>query len=123
MSSSPDHLILGRAGEEAARQYLVAKGYSIRAMNVRLGKLELDIVAYDPAERMMVFVEVKTRTRASDAYPIQSAVHWRKRERLRKAVRRWVVANDYAGPGRIDIVCVQCQQVTEHLLNIGGEGV
>lgn len=55
----------GKAGEEAAANYLQQKGYSILEMNYknnfgrRLG--EIDIIAEDKKEDELVFVEVKTR--------------------------------------------------------------
>ena len=40
------HNQLGKTGEERAAEYLISKGYIIRDINWRSGKMELDIVAY-----------------------------------------------------------------------------
>lgn len=61
------HNITGRWGEQAAVDFLVAKGYDIVERNWRLDHLELDIVARH--QQRIVFVEVKTRTAAQDADP------------------------------------------------------
>lgn len=53
------HNTLGKEGEEAATAYLIDKGYSICHRNWRSGKKELDIVAIDRKE--LVVIEVKTR--------------------------------------------------------------
>ncbi len=113
------HLDLGKAGELIARRYLERLGYKIHAANVRLKKDEIDLIAYDPKEKMIVFVEVKTRRTSSEAYPIHSAVNAHKRRCLKRAISRWVIREQYEGPGRIDVLCVENDRVTEHLINIG----
>ena len=64
------HNQLGKTGEERAAEYLISKGYIIRDINWRSGKMELDIVAY--RDKTLVVVEVKTRKnniiQATDAY-------------------------------------------------------
>lgn len=57
---------LGRRGEDEAAKYLEKNGYAVIARNYRAGHLETDIVCED--ETHTVFVEVKTRTPASDKY-------------------------------------------------------
>lgn len=121
MSMATPHLLLGSEGEEIASAYLARKGYVVRERNVRFGKQEIDIIAYDPIEKMMVFVEVKTRSRSSEQYPIESSVDWRKRRALKKAVARWVLQHEYEGAGRIDVLCVHGGSVVKHLVNIGAE--
>lgn len=60
-----DILGIGKKGEQAAAEFLKDNGYEIIEMNFannqgrRLG--ELDIIAKDPANRELVFVEVKAR--------------------------------------------------------------
>ena len=54
-----NHLEFGAAGEDAAVKYLESKGWRIIARNVKVGRGELDIVAADGGE--LVIVEVRTR--------------------------------------------------------------
>lgn len=49
----------GRAAEDAVAAYLVARGFAIVATNLRVGHLELDVVAR--AGPLIVVVEVRTR--------------------------------------------------------------
>lgn len=115
--------ILGKHGEEIATKYLQSLRYRIDGRNIRYGKYEIDIVAYDRAEKMVVFVEVKTRSSHSDAYPIHTAMHQRKRSALRKAIAHWVFEHEYDGPARIDLVSVYGDRVVEHLQGVGSEFV
>lgn len=108
-------------GEAIAALYLQKSGYEIREKNVRFGKLEIDIVAYDRNQKMIVFVEVKTRSTHSSAYPVHSAVTGRKRRAMRKAVARWVTKHDYQGCGRIDVVSVSGGRIVEHIQNLGSD--
>jgi putative endonuclease len=55
------HNILGQLGEQAARDFLIARGLTIREQNWRMNNLEIDIVAYDPQTNLLHIVEVKTR--------------------------------------------------------------
>lgn len=57
------HNILGQLGEQAARDFLIARGLTIREQNWRMNKLEIDIVAYEPQTNLLHIVEVKTRKR------------------------------------------------------------
>jgi len=111
----------GRLGEERAEAYLRTRGFDIRERNVRLGRFEIDIVAYDPTEKMIVFVEVKTRTHADDRYPVRTMVDGRKRSAMKQAIFRWVERHHYEGSARIDIVCIAGGHIVDHIVNIGAE--
>ena len=76
---------VGRLAETAVADYLVAAGYDIVARNLRLGPLELDIVARRGP--LVVIVEVRTRRKGSMQRPFESFTYT-KRLRLKRAVRR-----------------------------------
>ena len=67
-----NHNELGRAGEQAASEYLIGKGYVVREMNWRVGKLEIDIVAQEPAANVLHIIEVKTRSNIEQFDPMAS---------------------------------------------------
>ncbi len=75
----------GRRAEDAVADYLVAAGYVVLWRNLRLGHLELDIVARKGD--VVAIVEVRTRGPGSLAGPFES-VNAEKRRRLRHAVDR-----------------------------------
>ena len=111
----------GILGEETAALYLQKNGYQIRERNVRFGRYEIDIVAYDPIQKIILFVEVKARSHYSEWYPIHSAMHKRKRSSMRKAVARWSLRHQYEGPARIDVLSVSGRAVVEHLRDLGSD--
>ena len=63
---------LGKAGEQAASDFLIGKGYTVRETNWRLGHLEIDIVAQEPKANKLHIVEVKTRTRTEHFDPMSA---------------------------------------------------
>ena len=84
------HNELGKAGENAAVTYLEQQGYIIRDRNWRKGHFELDIVATQKQE--LIVVEVKTRSNTQFAEP-EDAVDIPK-------IKRTVRATDHYGSGR-----------------------
>ncbi len=113
--------ITGAEGEAIAADYLRGIGYRILERNTRFGRYEIDIIAKDPSRAMIVFIEVKSRTGFDPAYPIRTAVNYRKRRALRHAIARWVNLHHYEGAGRIDVISVADGVVIEHLLDLGAD--
>lgn len=97
------HNQLGKAGEEAAANYLTSKGFVILERNWRYGRAELDIIALDV--ETMVFVEVKTRSDDVFERP-ENAVNTRKRNLLIKAAIGYLHKSRHEKAIRFDIVSV-----------------
>ncbi|WP_456484767.1 YraN family protein [Desulfurobacterium sp.] len=72
-----------------ASRYLLKKGYSILKRNFRSYYGEIDIVAFDPYSKTVVFVEVKLRKSGSHVMP-EEAVTQRKVERVKKAAFKFL---------------------------------
>ena len=66
------HNQLGKAGEQAACEFLIGKGYTVRETNWRVGKLEIDIVAQEPKANRLHIIDVKTRSTGEHYDPMQS---------------------------------------------------
>lgn len=88
---------LGRAGEERAARHLVRLGYAVLDRNWRCAAGELDIVAIDG--RDLVVVEVKTRRGIGFGHPLE-AVDARKRTRLWRLAVAWAAAHPDSARGR-----------------------
>lgn len=92
----------GRAGEDLAAAYLELAGCRVLERNVRIGGVEVDLVADDRGAH--VLVEVKFRGR-SDFGGAAMAVDRAKRERLRRAAGATLHAG--ARRVRVDVVAVE----------------
>jgi len=88
---------LGRAGEDRAAEHVRALGWRLLARNWRCREGELDIVAADADE--IVVLEVKTRRGEGFGHPLD-AVDERKRRRLWRLAAAWVHAHPEEGRGR-----------------------
>ncbi len=95
----PEHLELGRKGEEAAYFYLRRLGYTVVARGWRSGKVrgDLDLVAWE--SDTLCFVEVKTRSSHMVA-TAEAAVDDDKMRALRRMARQYLRAMPLA-PDRV----------------------
>lgn len=98
-----EHNEFGREGEEAAVEYLMRKGYSIRHRNWRCGKKELDIIA--EFQKELVIVEVKTRKNILFGDP-EEAVTTRKIRRIVSSTDAYLRKFAIDLPVRFDIITV-----------------
>lgn len=113
MTTGPGRTRKGRAAEDTAGAYLLARGWDIVARNWRRGPGELDIVALQGD--LLAFVEVK----AIDAYGLEgleASVGWRKRQRIIETSKLFIAAHrefKYMAV-RFDVVSVVADAVTEY---------
>lgn len=98
---SPRRRSLGARGESLAAAHFRRRGGAVLAMNWRSGRDELDLVVLEG--RVLVFVEVKTRT-AEVGGAGWHAVDARKRRALRRVARAWIRAAGGAPHTRFDVV-------------------
>lgn len=94
----PDHRAeLGRAAEQLVADHLQRNGFEVLGRNVRLGRLELDVIAR--RSQLLVFCEVRARTHDRFVAPA-TTVDFRKIARLKRAAAAWLRANH---PGFVDV--------------------
>ncbi len=94
---------IGELGEKLARQYLIKLGYRILATNWYYGHLELDIVARDRDE--LVIVEVKSRSGIRYEHPSEAVTNG-KMKRIVEAADAYILENDLDMETRFDIITV-----------------
>jgi putative endonuclease len=88
---------LGRAAEDLIARRLTAAGFTLLGRNVRIGRLELDIIG----ERAGLIVFCEVRARAHDRFVAPAAtMDPRKVARVKSAAAQWLRA---ARPARVDI--------------------
>ena len=98
-----EHNKLGREGEAIAVDYLKKKGYAILALNWRYRQYELDIVAQDGDE--LVIVEVKSRSVNYLLAP-EDAVSNRKIRHIVSGADAYIKVNDVALSARFDVITI-----------------
>jgi putative endonuclease len=77
----------GRQAEDLACAHLQAQGFDIVGRNVRVGRLEIDLIGR--RGHLMVFCEVRSRTSDRTMTPAQS-IDRGKVARVREAAARWL---------------------------------
>ncbi len=97
------HIEVGKKGEKLAQIYLKNKGYSIIDINWRFDKDEIDIVAMDGNE--LVIVEVKTRSTDYFGNP-EDAVDFKKEKFLIRATEAYLEENNLDLETRFDIIAI-----------------
>jgi putative endonuclease len=97
------HLVTGKQGEILACTFLEEKGYQILERNWKNRFEEIDVIARDGDE--LVIVEVKTRSSTAFGNPEQ-AVGLRKQRLLVNAAESYILKHDSHLETRFDIVTV-----------------
>jgi putative endonuclease len=96
----------GNIGEEIAANFLTARGYRILECNFRCKGGEVDIIARDPADKSLIFIEVKTRRSLSYGVP-QLAVTSFKQRQISKAALTWLSMNRlHDTNARFDVIAI-----------------
>ena len=96
-------LEFGKIGEQMTAKYLTDKGYIILEHNYRRGHLEIDLIALDEDE--LVIVEVKSRAYDNILQP-EDAVDHKKRQALIRLANEYVKTHNRKEKVRFDIVTV-----------------
>lgn len=92
----------GNEGEQAACDYLAAKGWKIVDRNVRRGRGEIDIIAQ--RKKIIAFIEVKRRKNTAYGRPAE-AVNTQKQMRIIQAAALYIQENDLDDASiRFDII-------------------
>lgn len=96
----------GNLGEEIAANFLTARGYRILERNFRCKGGEVDIIARDPEDRSLVFIEVKARRGLTYGVP-QLAVTPFKQRQISKAALTWLSQNRlHDTNARFDVIAI-----------------
>ncbi len=110
--------VLGKEGERVAEQYLKNKGYKLIERNYRCALGELDLIVLD--RRVVVFVEVKTRTGHGYGSPLE-AVEFHKQRKMIQAAQYFLSEKKlHQRDARFDVVGISWPgraPVVEHIEN------
>lgn len=114
-------------GEDKACEYLKKLGFKIIERNFRKGYGEIDIVAIEEAKKdgkILVFIEVKTRTSNQFGNPLEAITYWKLKSLIKTAQYYKMTHKNLPESLRIDAVSVilngQDVQDIELTRNISG---
>jgi putative endonuclease len=99
---------LGRRAEAIAADYLIRQGFDIVGQNVRLGPLEIDIVARK--DDLVVVVEVRTRGRRAYEGALASITPKKRLRLVSAAERLWrekFASDESVQRMRFDVIAVR----------------
>ena len=98
----------GMWGEEVATRHILRLGWRILERNAHPcqsdRRCELDIIALEPCNNRVVFVEVKTHRRRSDFASRLWAIDGRKKRNLLRAGASWLMRRRWHGHWRFDVI-------------------
>ena len=106
------HNDIGAWGEQLARNYLRANGYTVMEKNLHIQHKEIDIIA--TKDDRIIFVEVKTRT--TDFMDPLEAVDARKIRFICRAADQFMRAHDTPHEPQFDIIVIVGTPTTTHTL-------
>ncbi len=106
--------IIGDRGEDIAENHLKKKGYKITERNFRKRSLEIDIIA--EKENILVFVEVRSKTKNDFGSP-EETINFKKSKKLKRNAEKYVNYKKYNGACRIDAICVIFESKNKVKLN------
>jgi putative endonuclease len=100
----------GKNAEDAAADFLQANGHTIISRNLRLGHLEIDLLATLPNTNLLIVIEVKARRAGTHAPELR--VDWRKRRHLVMAAQMLLSRRMFRGKQiQFDVVAVEMDQL------------
>ncbi len=94
---------IGEMAEQLAQQHLLHLGYKILHTNYQYGHLEIDIVAKDGEE--LVIVEVKARSGLRYEHPSEAVTN-SKIKRIVEAAEGYIFDKCWEGDTRFDVITV-----------------
>ena len=98
------HLETGKLGEKIASEFLEQMGWKIAERNWRSGRAELDIIAW-PHDKLLVFVEVKTRSSEDFGGP-EEAITAKKQNLMLRAAGAYMESIGYDWEIRFDTIAI-----------------
>jgi putative endonuclease len=101
--TSNEKLALGKEGELAAYNLLTSLGFTVREVNWRFKKYEIDIIATN--KEWIVFVEVKSRSVKNIVAP-EFTVSIGQQRRIIAAAHHYLVENNIQLEARFDIISI-----------------
>ncbi|MEQ9402274.1 MAG: YraN family protein [Cyclobacteriaceae bacterium] len=99
-----DRKTKGNQGEELIKRQYESEGGEILETNYRYKRAEIDLIVLE-REELLIFVEVKTRSRKDFGEP-ETFVSTAQQSRIKEAAEDYIFAINWKKDIRFDIACV-----------------
>ena len=103
----------GKEGENRACMYLEEMGYEVLERNFRHSRSEIDVIAL-LQNQLLVFVEVKMRSRADYGEP-EHFVDENQQEKIREAADHYIHEINWEKDIRFDIISIEKSGELRHI--------
>ena len=103
-----DKIKIGAEAENQAAEYLVSKGFEIKARNYRHKKSEIDLIIQK--DDWLIFVEVRKRTNLAFGYPEES-ISANKRNKIMEGANHYLEETQWQGNVRYDIIAIDGKEI------------
>lgn len=103
-----DNRSIGFKGEEASKEFYENLGFEILETNYRYKRAEIDFIALSEDEQLLVFVEVKNRSR-KDFGEAETFVSDAQQDRIKTAAEEYIFGINWKKDIRFDIACVDAK--------------
>lgn len=120
-NSGGRRLSLGKRGEGMAKKYFESLGYVFVAGNYRYERAETDLIFKDSRQKILMFIEVKTRSSRKFGLP-EEAISPKKQQQMIKSAGGFIMNhpeyNDYIK--RFDVAAIMIEGGEEkinHIIN------
>ena len=100
---STNKIQLGKFGEKIAANYLKHKGYQVVTQNFYTREGEIDLIC--EKDKVVIFVEVKTRTNLNFGWPEEDVTD-EKLEKIASACEKYLMENKIKSEWQIDIISI-----------------
>jgi putative endonuclease len=110
-----DKIKRGAEGEQAAVDFLTAKGFEIAERNYRYKRSEIDLIV--KKGNWLIFVEVKLRSSARFGYP-EEFVDLKKEKKILQGAEQYLLETNWNGNVRYDIVAISSNHGKIEILHI-----
>ncbi|BDS10049.1 YraN family protein [Aureispira anguillae] len=97
------HNDVGDLGEQIAKKHLIVQNYQILDSNWRWGKGEIDLIAFH--QGVLVFIEVKTRQKATFGMP-EEAITPKKQMLIYELAIEYMYRTNYEAEFRFDVIAI-----------------
>lgn len=121
MNSAGSKGSFGRQGEIKAKEYLISKGYDIIKENFRYNRAEVDIIAKDEANKILAFIEVKSRRNKKFGEPEESVNEQKQKQIINSAEGFLMNETSYDNyDKRFDVIAIYSEgnkEIINHIEN------